>query len=651
LIVIICLAAALSIGSYFYTDYAAGNIANSAKATIRSEVEVQASDMANILSGKLEAVTSNLLVISSSPSIQESNASGIRQLLSAAQNSTAPFTNNYSWINATGTLLESSNQTDVTVTHQANLNLSTRNYFVGAKETGATYIGSAFSGALSHIVIMTAAQPTYGSGHVFEGVVIASIPVSILAKLIQSETAPQVQASLSLNDDNGTVLYSSLDPSVVGLNAFSSAYNATIPQSLRPEYESLLRHAINSTSPGIGEVTYQGMIRAVAYQPVIVSVGTGNGGDQTRTEKVGTIFASLGEVIPLAQTTQITQLQLWSSLSITGIGLAAVIAALIALRWNGRLGALVDDRTLELATSNKELEERTQDLQRANQELVVREQNQKDVINIAAHELRTPVQPILAVTHVVGLKMNEKGIGPQGSRRAEISEAELGILQRSASRLESLTKNILDVSRLESGTFKLNRERFDLNEGAKEAIEELVPTASETSSTKSVTSAPQLERGAEATASAERALMRRSAVANQVEFSPSSEPLIVEADGMRIFEVISNLLRNALKFSAGGVEVSTSRDGASAVLRVRDYGSGISADLKPRLFDRFATKSDSGLGLGLYISKKIVEAHGGRIWGENNQDGKGGASFYFTLPLLIETGGEHKVVGTRSTSG
>jgi signal transduction histidine kinase len=108
---------------------------------------------------------------------------------------------------------------------------------------------------------------------------------------------------------------------------------------------------------------------------------------------------------------------------------------------------------------------------------------------------------------------------------------------------------------------------------------------------------------------------------------------MVEGDKERIFEVISNLLNNAIKFTEEGeiVVVLDEKDG-QAMVNVRDTGRGIAPEIYPNLFTKFTTKSERGTGLGLFISKSIVEAHGGRIWAENNKDGKG-ATFTFTLPL------------------
>jgi signal transduction histidine kinase len=146
---------------------------------------------------------------------------------------------------------------------------------------------------------------------------------------------------------------------------------------------------------------------------------------------------------------------------------------------------------------------------------------------------------------------------------------------------------------------------------------------------------------------------------NEIEITfvePKVDPIVVEADKTRIYEVISNLLVNAVKFTQkrsgssdhgnslgeGNITVFTSiktnhryekgSGNREVIISIRDRGAGIDPDIQDRLFSKFVTKSETGIGLGLFISKGIIEAHDGRIWAENNADGKG-ATFYFSLPL------------------
>jgi two-component system, OmpR family, sensor histidine kinase VicK len=116
------------------------------------------------------------------------------------------------------------------------------------------------------------------------------------------------------------------------------------------------------------------------------------------------------------------------------------------------------------------------------------------------------------------------------------------------------------------------------------------------------------------------------------------DSVFVQADRGRLNQVISNLISNAIKFTKEGsivVNAKKQENENKVIVSVKDTGIGIHHDVLPRLFQKFATKSYQGTGLGLYISKSIVEAHGGEMWAENNPDGKGkGAVFYFTLPMI-----------------
>ena len=214
---------------------------------------------------------------------------------------------------------------------------------------------------------------------------------------------------------------------------------------------------------------------------------------------------------------------------------------------------------------------------------------QTEFINIAAHELRTPIMPIL-----VNVELLESELGN--------GKEEIRIIARNAKRLQQLTENILSVTRIESRTLKLNKEKFDIDLALSIAIRD-----------------------------------SRSQVENKnVELihKPVSEELYVEADRDRITQVISNLLHNAIKFTKEGIIlISSDRDNNNVVVSIEDNGTGIDSQIFPLLFSKFATKSDKGTGLGLYICKNIIEAHGGEIFAENNY-GKNGATFSFSLPAV-----------------
>ena len=118
-------------------------------------------------------------------------------------------------------------------------------------------------------------------------------------------------------------------------------------------------------------------------------------------------------------------------------------------------------------------------------------------------------------------------------------------------------------------------------------------------------------------------------------YYPSKENIFVNADKGRVTQVLSNLLDNALKFTKEGdiiIKTKKIKENEEIMVNIKDSGTGIDPDILPQLFNKFATKSEQGTGLGLFISKNIIEAHGGIMEGENNS-GNNGSTFYFTLPI------------------
>jgi two-component system sensor histidine kinase VicK len=271
----------------------------------------------------------------------------------------------------------------------------------------------------------------------------------------------------------------------------------------------------------------------------------------------------------------------------------------------------------------------TLELKKLNEQLRQKDQLKDEFINIAAHELRSPIQPILGLSEIIRSHTASSNLGKE-------NEECLNVIIRNAKRLQSLSENILDITKIESRTLKLNKEKFNIKETIKNVADEIKSKEHEI----------------------------------EITFvEPKVDPIVVEADKIRIYEVISNLLTNAIKFtkkssnssrgdsscvrnnddgrSSSTITVFTSimsnqadkkgdssnMRGDEVIISIRDRGTGIDPDIKNKLFSKFATKSETGSGLGLFISKGIVEAHGGKIWAQNNTDGKGGATFSFSLPI------------------
>ena len=245
-----------------------------------------------------------------------------------------------------------------------------------------------------------------------------------------------------------------------------------------------------------------------------------------------------------------------------------------------------------------------------------------EFINVAAHELRTPIQPIIGLSEVLRSKMRNNDSGNNPSSNSENQEF-VDVILRNGQRLEKLVEDVLDVTKIESQSLELHKEHFDLNDLIISIIDDIVAAEAE---------------------SMVYGLTARRKGKNNVKITYQPRHLPVYADRNRITQVISNLLNNAQKFTSEGYVVvttdkkidennnSNNNNHSIAIINVCDTGSGVDPEIMPRLFTKFSSRSFSGTGLGLYICKNIVEAHGGRIWAENNKDGKG-ATFSFTLPM------------------
>jgi signal transduction histidine kinase len=299
----------------------------------------------------------------------------------------------------------------------------------------------------------------------------------------------------------------------------------------------------------------------------------------------------------------------------------------------------------ELSEANKELARVNKELALANEQINAHEQETKDFISIAAHEFRTPTQSILGYSELLQNMFKEEvqkeAIRGEDSNSNSNSDCRQHVIQnqkdmaldaivRNAHRLERLAKDILDVTKIEGMRLTLHKECFSLNEKIRNAIADATSiqmTEYTGNDNKNIKIKFESEEG-------------------------RGNDIFIEADRTMIQQVILNLLRNAIKYvKEGGIitimtQVSTQKkveadarkkegEGErAAVVKVKDNGSGIDTRILPRLFTKFATTSLEGVGLGLYISKRIVEAHDGRIWAENNSNGKG-ATFAFVLPCLV----------------
>ena len=283
---------------------------------------------------------------------------------------------------------------------------------------------------------------------------------------------------------------------------------------------------------------------------------------------------------------------------------------------NIHLNEIVKERTkkIENAISNikekeEALEESNKNLVLANEKLSLQSKIQRDFINITAHELRTPIVPIITLSELLYSKIKQENkIQKNPSKENEKKQEFLEVILRNCYRLYRLTEDVLDVTKIESQTLKMNKEIIQLNE----IIENVVKDYREIINKK-----------------------RYGSDQISIVFEPSKDIILVNADKGRIIQVLSNLLDNALKFTKEGniiITIKKIKENQQVMVTIKDSGTGLDPEIIPQLFKKFATKSEQGTGLGLFISKNIIETHDGIMWGENNSESNG-STFYFTLPI------------------
>ena len=586
LIIIGAIALLLSVFSYHYSSFTSNKIIDVALQEIRSNARIEVHDLSQILTNKLQSTGALLQTLADSPAIHNNEYKRADIIINTRQKATSDLTDFYMWLDKNGKINWLSNINQTTYQKYRGTDLSYRPYFTTPKETHTEYYSSLIESndkvPRLYISYPVLNMTTTGKGEqqVFSGVVVAAIKLQTLGNVLQNQLFPGFNTTIELLDRNGIILYSNT-PSFIGQNVFGNKMQSVFSSFLSPQAKNSLNHLLGISlegNTGSADILVQGEMNTIAYEPVILN---------------GKYFLALYISAPhnLASDVRnlVDQQKNFSMFIVIMIGLIAFGIALLVLLWNKRLESTVNTRTAELRSANEQLK--------------VHAKMQKEFINIAAHELRTPIQPVLSLTQII---------------RSKIKDAEQGelldVVIRNAKRLHQLAEDILDITRIESQSLKLNKERFNLNDLISNVMQDY---------------RNQVEKDHD-----NISLLYESK--NDIIF-------FVEADRYRLTQVISNLLNNAIKFikegGGGGGTISITlenkEDTQEVLITIKDSGTGIHSDILPRLFSKFVTKSEKGTGLGLFISKSIIKAHGGRIWAENNADGKG-ATFYLSLPLAIE---------------
>ena len=359
-------------------------------------------------------------------------------------------------------------------------------------------------------------------------------------------------------DLNGTMLANGAGNTFIGHNFFDDYAQQFINHN--PILNNLTRNLLSGT-PGSATYDYGRGERLATSYPILV-----NG--------KYTYFISM--VTPLAQVysdvnVSLSNEQVKMFMLLGGTFSAIAILIIILIKWNRVLDSEVTRRTTALDLSNQRLAV-------ANEQLKIHDKMQKEFINIAAHELRTPIQPIIGLSEVLRSKKGSYSVGGLENQQ-QMHDEFLDVIIRNAKRLGRLTQDILDITKIESQSLTLNKEKFNLNQLISDAVEDYRnQLAKENTDGKNI----QLE-------------------------IVSNEALWVEADRTRIHQVLSNLLSNAIKFTIEGtISVITERKDNEIFVSVSDVGTGIHSEILPKLFTKFTTKSNTGTGLGMCIYRKAL---------------------------------------------
>lgn len=556
-----------------------------AQQTTKTEVELAASKMlreelaedsrniANDALSKFEDIERVLLVTASGNVMASQNTSAIGDHLDSVQESLSRYITHVAWISSNGTLLH---VTDESLRNRIGTDLSDRRFYEIVFVTNAPYTTQSLMGIdnmTSFVIAVPVSRSQSDSS--FNGVIAAYSHINFIASAIlaQTQLAEGEQVAIVAND--GTVL-AHPDGSLVGRNVQDSEFTTSFSSGTRDIAVKSFELMLQGRSGVFDYRGASGQEFTMAYEPVIID---------------GRYAWSVALIAPSSQLTTpfVSIFGEQQNFTLIATALIATISGVFIgfiLFLNRRLFSTVNKQDVKIRGQLNEL-------QGAYERLKEQDIIKDEFINIAAHELRTPVLPIVLSAENLADSMPE--------------EENVKIILRNANRITKLTNDILDVSRIESKTFKLQKQKTNIRRLAEEVIQDArykIPTDQEVE------------------------------IALESSVVPAMEELFV--DRSRINQVLVNLVDNAINFTEQGtirVSIETN-SGDRVMVSVIDQGKGIDLAVKARLFGKFVSKSDraKGTGLGLYLSKAIVEAHGGTISGENNAGDKG-ATFSFTLPV------------------
>lgn len=542
----------------------------------------------------MDSISNNLQGLSNSISLLDIEKDNVQRLFDSAQTSTRDLTNGYYMVDMNGEVISGTSNKSITTNYNG-IKVNSSDILLSPKARNSTYYSSIIDVNnqfpqlfISNPVIkdnVTFSNITNQSNMSnFEGIVFTTIDLSKLGEFLQKELSPEFASNVGLIDKNGVILYSR-NTNVVGKNYLTPEFQDLIPPQIKDVYNNVLATSLTGGS-GLRDISFNDNMTTVAYQPITLD-----------GEFLWSLYISTPHSLASNVGYLINQQKNFSTMVIIVVGSMAFGIAFLILSWNKRLEGAVESRTVQLKKTNESLIESNSLLGSANKQLEIHDNMQKEFINVAAHELRTPIMPILGEAELIENDISDNEI-------ASVSKEQISSIIRNAKRLDRLAADILDVTNIEGKSLKLNKSRIDIDE----ILSELVTEYSR-----------QIENDH----------------AKNKKLSIFYEPIHVRifADRYRITQVISNIINNAIKFTdQGTITIEGIVNSNVLTIKITDTGKGIDNEIINRLFDKFVSRSEQGTGLGLFISKNIIESHGGKIIGFNNENGVG-ATFVFTLPL------------------
>ena len=543
-----------------------------ASQALRAELTEESMQASRAITFGLENIERTLASSAASLSGKDPQIASAGEIMEVTKAAVGQYTDDIVWLDARGVLVAA---TDEQSKDLLGSDLSDRRYYELPFATGRSSIVQSFQGVDGTSSFAVAVPVSDGSGS-FAGVLAALVPVSsVQTSFLQSE---DINGMLIVVANDGTIL---VHPSgeLEGKNITGPEVRATLTGDDRDTTVQNLQLMAQGRS-GIADYSpADGQPSLMAYESVTVN------GIHTWAiavlESTSTIREPFLSVFEERQSFTIIATVLVAAIS--GVFIAFILVL------NRKLFATVSQQDTRIKNQLNELRGA---YDRLKEQDVIKD----EFINIAAHELRTPVLPIVLSAENLADSMP--------------GDENVKIILRNANRITKLTNDILDVSRIESNTFKLQKQKINVTRLVDEVIQD--------------------------------AQLRISPQQNLRIAFESSVPAAMEElmiDRSMINQVLVNIVDNAVNFSdTGTIRVVMAQDEEPGFVRISviDSGKGIDPAIRDKLFGKFVSKSDraKGTGLGLYLCKAIVEAHGGTIRGENNKGGSGGATFSFTLPSV-----------------